>query len=140
MIPKSCCKGDQSGNSGVFMMGLYELQILNGWGSNTYADGTVGAIYAQTPPLVNACNPPDEWNSYDITFTAPKFDADGKLLSAAKFTALLNGVLVQNGTESQGPCQYRSLTSYKAHAAKLPLKLQDHGDPVNFRNIWIREL
>ena len=140
MIPKSCCKGDQSGNSGVFLMGLYEIQILNGWESCTYADGTIGAIYGQTPPLVKACNPPDEWNSYDITFTAPKFDADGKLLSPAKFTALLNGVLVQNGTESQGPCTYRGLAHYSAHAPKLPLQLQDHGDPVNFRNIWIKDL
>jgi hypothetical protein len=140
MIPKSCCKGNQSGNSGIFLMGLYELQVLNGWESKTYADGTLGAVYGQTPPLVKAGNPPDEWNSYDISFTAPVFDADGKLVSPARVTAMVNGIVVQNNTQILGPTRYKETRPYKAHESKLPLKLQFHGDPVHYRNVWIREL
>jgi len=140
MIPKSCCKGNQSGNSGIFLMGLYELQVLNGWESLTYADGTLGAVYGQTPPLVKASNPPDEWNSYDIAFTAPVFDAEGKLVSPAKVTAIVNGIVVQNGTSILGPTRHKETRPYKAHEAKLPLRLQFHGDPVHYRNVWIREL
>ncbi|NQZ60085.1 MAG: DUF1080 domain-containing protein, partial [Lentisphaeraceae bacterium] len=132
--------GDQKGNSGIFFMGRYEIQILNGWKSSTYADGTIGAIYGQTPPLVNACAKPGEWNSYDIVFTAPRFDKQGKLLSPARFTALLNGILVQDNTVSMGPTRYKALSRYRAHPARQPMTLQDHHDPVEFRNFWLRDL
>ena len=140
MFPKAICKGAQRGNSGLFFMDRYEIQILNGWQSSTYADGTIGAIYGQTPPLVNACSKPGEWNSYDIIFTAPRFDKQGKLISPARFTALLNGVLVQNNTVCMGTTRWKVLSSYKAHPARQPIMLQNHGDPVEFRNFWLRDL
>ena len=140
MFPKAICKNNRSGNSGLFFMSRYEIQILNGWKTRTYADGSIGAIYGQTPALVNACAKPDEWNSYDIVFTAPRFDKQGKLLSPARITAFLNGILVQNNTVILGATRFAVVPKYKAHPARLPLYLQDHGSPVEFRNFWLRDL
>jgi hypothetical protein len=126
------------GNSGVIIMGLYEIQVLDSYQSKTYPDGQAGAVYGQYPPLVNASRPPGQWQTYDIVFHAPRFDAAGKLLRAADVTVLHNGVLVQDHVEIHGPTATGE--PYKAHAAKLPLQLQDHNHPVRFRNVWIREL
>jgi hypothetical protein len=126
------------GNSGVIIMGLYEIQVLDSYKSATYPDGQAGAVYGQYPPLVNASRPPGQWQSYDIVFHAPRFDASGKLLRPAYVTVLQNGVLVQDHVEIHGPTATGE--PYKAHAEKLPLELQDHNHPVRFRNIWVREL
>lgn len=127
------------GNSGIFFMGLYETQVLDSYNNRTYADGGAGCVYGQTPPLVNACRKPGEWQVYDIVFQAPRFDGE-KLVSPAYITTFLNGVLVQHKTEILGPTMNKKLPEYKAHAAKLPIKLQDHNNATRFRNIWIREL
>ncbi len=128
------------GNSGVFLMGLYEVQVLDCYDNPTYADGTAGAIYGQCPPLVNASRKPGEWQSYDIFFTAPRFEGD-KLLSPAYITVMYNGVLLHHHKEIIGPTQHKAAANYdKPHAAEGPLELQDHGDPVRYRNIWIRRL
>ncbi len=128
------------GNSGVFLMGLYEVQVLDSYQSKTYADGMAAAIYGQYPPLVNASRKPGEWQTYDIVFHAPRFDQQGKVVAPARMTVLHNGVLVQDNEELTGPTAHKARPPYKAHAAKLPLSLQDHGHPVRYRNIWIREL
>jgi len=129
------------GNSGVFFGGgRYEIQVLDNFGNKTYPDGQAGAIYGQYPPLVNACRPPGQWQAYDIGFEAPRFDAAGKLLKPARVTVFHNGVLVQNAMEFIGPSTNRVRTPYSAHAAKLPISLQDHSHPVRFRNVWVREL
>jgi len=133
-------EGQGRGNSGIFLMGLYELQVLDNYNNRTYANGQAGSIYKQHIPLVNACLKPGEWQEYDIIFTAPLFKEDGSLASPARFTVLQNGVLVQNNVELKGPTVYIGQPAYKAHAAKLPLSLQDHGNPTSFRNIWVREL
>lgn len=135
-------KGDSQGrgNSGVFFMGLYELQVLDSYQNKTYVNGQAGAVYKQTPPLVNAVRKPGEWQSYDVVWITPRFDADGKMLRPARMTVFLNGVLVQYNTEVLGPTTNRGKFPYTAHAAKLPLMLQDHGNPVGYRNIWVREL
>lgn len=130
--------GQNRGNSGVYFMGLYEVQILDCYDNKTYADGSTGAIYGQHPPLANACRPPGEWQTYDIIFTAPRFDADGKVQSPAYVTVILNGVVVQNHQAFRGGSNWRSLGSYSAHAAELPLALQYHSNAVSFRNIWAR--
>ena len=114
--------------------------MLDSYENETYPDGQAGAIYGQYPPLVNAMRPPGEWQAYDIVFTAPRFDDDGKLLAPARITVLHNGVLVQDAQDVLGPTTNKVRTPYSAHADKLPLSLQDHGHPVRFRNIWIREL
>jgi hypothetical protein len=132
--------GQGRGNSGVFLMDQYEVQILDSYNNDTYFDGQAGAMYKQRPPLVNACRKPGEWQTYDIIFMAPRFDAAGKLLQPAYITVLHNGVLVQNHFELLGETDYRRLPNYSRHEAKLPLRLQHHGHPVRFRNIWIREL
>jgi len=132
--------GQGRGNSGVFLMSLYEVQILDCYNNKTYFDGQTAAIYKQHPPLVNACRKPGEWQTYDIIFEAPRFDRQGKLTRPAFVTVLHNGVLVQNHSEIQGATAWEKPPLYKAHAAKLPLILQYHGNPVRFRNIWIREL
>lgn len=132
-------KSQERGNSGIFMFGKYELQVLDNFQNPTYADGQAGSVYGEAPPQVNASRPPGEWQSYDIIFTAPVFK-DDKLESPAYVTILHNGVLVQNHTEIFGPTGHRSLQSYKPHAAKGPIKLQDHGNPTRYRNIWIRPL
>lgn len=141
--------GQGRGNSGLFLASTgpgddgYELQILDNYNNKTYVNGQAGSIYKQTAPLVNPNRKPGEWQTYDIIWTAPRFNADGSLLSAARVTVIFNGVLVQNNTELQGPTKYIGKASYeKAHGA-CPIKLQAHGDksePLSFRNIWIREL
>ncbi len=133
-------EGQDSGNSGVFLMGRYEVQILNSFENTTYPDGQAAAIYGQYPPLVNATRLPGEWQSYDIIFRAPRFDASGALTSPATVTVLHNGVLVQNHVPLTGPSGHYSRPPYAQHADKLPLALQDHDHPVRFRNIWLREL
>jgi hypothetical protein len=131
--------GQGRGNSGVFLMGKYEFQVLDCFDNPTYSDGTVGSIYGQYPPLVNPSRKPGEWQTYDIIWEAPKFD-ETKLISPARATILLNGVVVQNAQVLQGPTDHRVTTKYVHHDAKLPLALQDHGDLVRFRNIWYREI
>ena len=128
------------GNSGVFLMEKYEIQVLDSYQNKTYADGSAGAIYGQYPPHVNASRPPGQWQTYDIIFHAPRFDAAGKVLRPARFTVLHNGIVVQDHAEVTGPTLNRVRAPYEAHAAKLPISLQDHGNPVRFRNIWVREL
>lgn len=128
------------GNSGVFFMGLYEVQVLDSHGNKTYVNGQAGSVYKQHPPLVNASRGPGEWQVYDIVFVAPRFSPDGTLLSKARVTAFHNGVLVQHDVELDGPTSWRGLPKYQFHVPRLPLKLQDHGNPVAYRNIWIRPL
>ncbi len=130
-------EGQGRGNSGVFLMGLYEIQVLDSFHNRTYADGQAAALYGQTPPAVDACRPPGEWQSYDIAFRAPRFEA-GELVSPAVVTVFHNGVLVHHAVELLGATRHREVASYSEHARELPLTLQDHGDPVRFRNIWIR--
>ncbi len=136
--------GQTRGNSGIFFMGRYELQVLDGYNNPTYVNGQTGSIYKQYIPLVNASKKPGEWQTYDIIFTAPQFDADGKLQSPARITVLHNGVLIQNNVSIKGGTQWIGLPEYKAHGAKEPLVLQDHGKDgglaASYRNIWIREL
>jgi hypothetical protein len=133
-------ESQERGNSGVFLMGLYEIQVLDTYENKTYADGMASAVYGQYPPLVNASRPPGRWQSYDIVFHGPRFDPEGKLLRAARVTVLHNGVLVQDNVELSGPTAHGERPPYKAQPDKLPLALQDHGNPVRYRNIWIREL
>jgi hypothetical protein len=133
-------EGQGRGNSGIFLMSLYELQVLDSYESRTYSNGQAGSIYKQHPPLVNAMKAPGEWNTYDVIFTAPKFNADGMLVTPARVTVLHNGILVQNNVELKGPTEYIGIPNYKAHATEMPLELQDHGDLVSFRNIWVRKL
>jgi hypothetical protein len=137
----SVVKGDSQGrgNSGVFLMGQYEIQVLDCYDNPTYPDGTTAAIYGQYPPLVNACRKPGEWQTYDILWVAPRFEGD-KLARPALVTVLHNGVVVHHATSLQGPTQHRQVAAYKAHAPTGPLRLQDHGDLVRFRNIWYRPL
>lgn len=140
LCPVDPGKEDQAySNSGVFLMGLYEIQILNSYENKTYPNGQAGAFYKQHIPLVNASRPPGEWQAYDIIFNAPKFK-DGKVVSPASATVLHNGVLIQNGVILEGPCIFIGNPYYVEHPEKMPLLLQDHGDKVRFRNIWIREL
>lgn len=133
-------EGQGRGNSGIFFMGLYELQVLDSHSNKTYSNGQLGSIYKQHIPLANPARPPGEWQVYDAVFVAPRFDAAGKLVSPARVTAFLNGVLVLHDVVLRGPTEYRGEPKYKAHADRLPLVLQDHGDLVAFRNIWVREL
>ena len=134
------CDGQDRGNSGVFLMGMYEVQVLDSYQNDTYPDGQAGAIYGQNPPLVNACRPPGAWQTYDIVFRRPRFNQDGSLQRPARITVIHNGVLVQDAFELSGPTAHRARPPYSAHADKLPLRLQDHGNPTRFRNIWVREL
>lgn len=133
--------GQGRGNSGVFFgLDRYEVQVLDSYQNPTYADGSAGSIYGQYPPLVNAARPPGEWQTYDIIYTAPRFDAAGKLLSPARVTLFHNGVLVQNNVELSGPTTWVERPPYSQHPEKLPISLQDHGNPIRYRNIWVREL
>ncbi|MBN1554785.1 MAG: DUF1080 domain-containing protein [Phycisphaerae bacterium] len=132
-------EGQGRGNSGVFLMTLYEIQVLDNYNNPTYPDGTVGGIYGQYPPRANAIRQPGAWNTYDILWEAPEFNGE-KLVKPAFVTVLLNNILLHHHKELQGPTRHKELTQYKAHAPRLPLKLQDHGDLVRFRNLWVREL
>lgn len=132
--------GQQGGNSGVFLMGLYEVQILASHENKTYPDGQAGGMYGQFPPLVNASAPKGDWNSYDIVFKAPRYEGE-KVVEPAKLTLLHNGVLLHNAKEYYGPTSHKKLAKYPAkHPEKGPIGLQWHGDPIEFRNIWIREV
>jgi hypothetical protein len=133
--------GQGRGNSGVFFgLDRYEVQVLDSYQSNTYPDGSAGAIYGQYPPLVNASRPPGQWQTYDIVYTAPRFEADGKFRSPARLTVFHNGVLIQNDVQLTGPTTWLERPPYQFHPEKQPISLQDHGNPVRFRNIWVREL
>jgi len=140
--------GQARGNSGLFLASTgggdngYELQLLDSYNNSTYSNGQAGSIYKQAIPLVNASKKPGEWQSYDIVWTAPVFNDNGSLKSAARVTVLHNGILIQNNLEIKGETVYIGAPFYKKHGP-LPIKLQDHGDPsepISFRNIWIREL
>jgi hypothetical protein len=133
-------KGQDRGNSGVFLMGQFEIQVLDSYRADTYADGQAGAIYGQYPPLSNASRPPGQWQTYDIAFRRPRFDADGKLVEPARITLFHNGILVQNNEEPFGPTSWLKWLRYHDTGGKGPISLQDHGHPVHFRNIWVREL
>jgi hypothetical protein len=128
------------GNSGVMFFGRYEIQVLDSYENLTYADGQAAAIYGQYPPLVNASRKPGDWQTFDILFTAPRFRGDGSLESPAYATVLHNGVVVHNHTAILGPMAYRALPRYRAHGPKGSVLLQDHGNRVRFRNIWVRSL
>jgi hypothetical protein len=134
-------EGQGRGNSGVFLgLDRYEIQVLDSYNSKTYADGSAASVYGQYPPLVNATLPPGQWQNYDIIYTAPRFDAAGKLTSPARLTVIHNGVLVQNNVELTGPTSWLDRGAYQPHPEKQPISLQDHGNPVRFRNLWVREL
>jgi len=141
--------GQARGNSGIFLASIgkgddgYELQVLDNYNNATYVNGQAGSIYKQTPPLVNACKKPGEWQAYDVIWTAPRFNDDGSVKSPARVTVIHNGVLVQNNTELKGPTRYIGKASYEKAHGPSPIKLQAHGDksePLSFRNIWVREL
>ncbi|HSQ57719.1 MAG TPA: DUF1080 domain-containing protein [Gemmata sp.] len=132
--------GQGRGNSGVYMMERYEVQILDSYENKTYFDGQCASLYKQTPPMVNACRKPGEWQSYDIIFTVPHFADDGKVTKPAYVTVIQNGIVVQNHFELLGGTFYDRPPAYEKHAEKLPIHLQFHGNPVKFRNIWIREI
>jgi hypothetical protein len=131
--------GQQRGNSGVFLMGRYEIQVLDCHDNPTYPDGTTAAIYGQCPPLVNACRTPGRWQSYDIVWLAPRFEGD-TVVRPAFVTVIHNGVVVHHHKELQGPTRHKRLTTYEVHPATGPLVLQDHNDLVRYRNIWYRPL
>ena len=134
-------EGQGRGNSGVFFgFDRYELQVLDSYQAPTYADGSAGAIYGQYPPLVNVSLPPGVWQTYDIVYTAPRFDANGKLLSPVRETVFHNGVLIQNNVELTGPTSWLERAPYSPHPEKQPIAFQDHGNPVRYRNVWVREL
>ncbi|MDQ2798508.1 MAG: DUF1080 domain-containing protein [Armatimonadota bacterium] len=140
--------GQERGNSGVFLASTgpgdagYELQVLDSYGNKTYVNGQAGSLYKQSAPLVNACKPPGEWQSYDVIWTAPRFGADGALVSPAYATVLQNGVLIQNHVALKGQTLFVGKPFYRKHGP-APIKLQAHGDrsaPISYRNIWVREL
>lgn len=132
-------EGQGRGNSGIFMQGLYEVQVLDTYNNKTYVNGQAASIYKQHVPLVGVVREPGEWHSYDIIWTAPRFNQDGSVKEKARITVIHNGVLVQNNVELDGTTEYIGLPKYEAHGAG-PISLQDHGNPVSFRNIWIRPL
>jgi hypothetical protein len=131
-------EGQNRGNSGIFFMGRYEVQILDSYENKTYVNGQAASIYKQYPPLANASKAPGEWQAYDIIFTAPRFNNDGSLQTPAYFTVFHNGVLVQNHVEVKGATAWKGQPAYEKHPFEQPLSLQDHGSDVSFRNIWIR--
>ncbi len=133
-------EGQERGNSGVFLMGRYEVQVLDSYQNQTYYHGQAGSVYKQYPPLVNASRKPGEWQTYDIIFHAPHFDDMGKVVDRARITVLHNGVLIQNNVEIFGITYHDRAPVYIAHAPQESLALQDHGNPVRYRNIWIRRL
>lgn len=133
-------EGQERGNSGVFLMGHYEVQVLDSYDNVTYYHGQAGAVYKQYAPLVNASRKPGEWQTYDIIFHAPRFDEQGKVVDRARVTVLHNGVLIQNNVEIYGNTYNDRPALYTPHASQEPLRLQDHGNPIRYRNIWIRRL
>lgn len=133
-------EGQDRGNSGVFLMGRYEIQVLDCYKNPTYPDGATAAIYGQHPPLANPCRPPGEWQTYDILFTTPRFDAAGKLTTPGYVTVIFNGVVVQNHQAIRGATNHRSLGKYTPHGPLGPLGLQYHKNSVSFRNIWVRPM
>jgi hypothetical protein len=128
------------GNSGIFLQNRYEVQVLDCYNNVTYANGQTGSIYKQSIPLVNACKKPGEWQVYDIIYTAPRFSENGRVAVPARITVLHNGVLIQNNVEIRGTTEYIGMPQYIPHSMREPLSLQDHSNPVSYRNIWIREL
>lgn len=134
-------KSQGRGNSGIFLQGVYEVQVLDNYNNRTYRNGQAGSLYKQHPPLVNACKAPGVWQIYDIIYTAPRFNENGTYFTPPTVTVLHNGVLVQNNVKLRGPTEYIGIPEYtvKKHGPG-PIVLQDHGNPVSFRNIWIREL
>lgn len=134
-------KGESQGrgNSGIYFMGRYEVQVLDSFENPSYADGQAAALYGQTPPLVNACRKPGEWQSYDIVFEAPRFEGE-RLVRPVRVTVFHNGVLVQHAQEMIGASSHRTVAKYTPHAPTAPLRLQDHGNPVRYRNLWVRKL
>ncbi len=133
-------EGQGRGNSGVYLQGRYEVQVLDSYENKTYFHGQAASIYKQHAPLVNACRKPGEWQAYDIIFHAPRFDDGGKIKTPARVTVLHNGVLVQDHSEIFGTSSHIGKPTYEAHPLKQALQLQDHNNPVRFRNIWIRPL
>ncbi|MDW3210440.1 MAG: DUF1080 domain-containing protein [Reichenbachiella sp.] len=138
-VPNSDLSGQDRSNSGVFLQGRYEVQILDSYENRTYSNGQAGAVYKQYAPLVNAMNRPGEWQVYDILFTAPKFNEQDSLLVPGYLTLLHNGILIQNHVEIKGSTVWQGYPSYEPHG-KAPIILQDHNSPIWFRNIWVREL
>ncbi len=132
--------GQKRGNSGVFLSDRYEVQVLDSYDNSTYVNGQAGSIYKQYIPLVNASRKPGEWQSYDIIYMAPRFHEDGTLKTPGYFTVFHNGVLVHNHVELQGLTANRGVPTWEPHPVKQPISLQDHNDPVSYRNIWLREL
>lgn len=132
-------EGQGRGNSGIFMQERYELQVLDSYESQTYSNGQAGSIYKQSVPLVNANRKPGEWQTYDVVYTAPRFSDNGRVVIPAYITVFFNGVIIQNHTQIMGPTEYKGLPVYKPHG-KGSFILQDHGNPVSYRNIWVREL
>ena len=133
-------EGQERGNSGVYLMGMFEVQVLDSYHNPTYADGAAGSVFGQYPPLVNASRPPGEWQTYDIVFRRPRFAASGALQCAARVTVYQNGVLVQDDAVLTGPTAYKRRPPYPPNVVSGPLLLQDHGHPVRYRDIWVREL
>ncbi|MFW6246068.1 MAG: 3-keto-disaccharide hydrolase [Tangfeifania sp.] len=134
-------EGQGRGNSGVFLQERYEVQVLDNYDNRTYRNGQAASVYKQNAPLVNACKAPGEWQTYDIIYTAPRFKDDGTYFTPPKVTVLHNGVLVQNNYELRGPTEYIGIPEYNVQEhGPGSIMLQDHGNPVSFRNIWIREL
>jgi hypothetical protein len=133
-------EGQERGNSGVFLMERYEVQVLDSYQNDTYYHGQAGSVYKQYAPLVNASRKPGEWQAYDIIFHAPRFDEQGKVVDRARVTVLHNGVLIQNNVEIYGLTYHDRPALYIAHAPQESLRLQDHGNPIRYRNIWIRRL
>ena len=132
--------GQGRGNSGVFLSNRYEVQVLDSYDNKTYFDGQAAALYKQQPPMVNVSRKPGEWQTYDIVYEAPRFGTDGKLAKPGIVTVFHNGVCVQNHYELQGGTYFEKAASYETHPLKESIRLQNHGDPVKYRNIWLREL
>jgi hypothetical protein len=133
-------KDQDRGNSGIFIMSRYELQVLDNYQAETYADGMAGSIYGQYPPQVNASRQPGQWQTYDVIFHAPRFNEDGTVAKPARETVFFNGVLVQDNVELKGATAHMTLAKYTKHADKMPIALQDHGHPVKYRNFWVRPI